>query len=156
MRLEEEQEIVPACSVSTQPMRARMAALHFHMIYVCSATATKTRTAAYTPRYRTYYEVRNRHQECDQKRTPLVFDSDSVNLTVDNCASVSVTNDLRDFISPPKASRTRIVGVNTLAYRGRRRTHPRHRPTGYILFARGAVQTVVSPTLESGGQHQQA
>jgi hypothetical protein len=97
---------------SLRVYRARKAALRFNAIYVCSATTTKIRTAAYSPRTGTYYDVRTRQAENQQQREPLSFDSDSVSLTVDNCASASVTSDVQDFIAPPRASRTRIIGVN--------------------------------------------
>ena len=97
---------------SLSRLRARSSALLFHTIYVCTATASKTRTAAYTPRSGTYYDVRSTARGLSQPaRDPMVFDTDSFNLVVDNCASASITNDLRDYISPPSKSRTRIVGV---------------------------------------------
>jgi len=43
---------------------------------------------------------------------PMSFDTDSFTLTVDNCASASITNNIKDFIEPPKASRTKILGIS--------------------------------------------
>jgi len=103
---------------SIQHTRARRAALLFTTMYVCAATATKSRTAAYQPRSGTYYDVRRLYTQSTEmstdvrNREPLVFDTGSFNLTVDNCASASVTNDLKDYVNPPRKSRTRIVGIN--------------------------------------------
>ena len=104
---------------SIQRTRARRAALLFTTAYICAATATKSRTAAYQPRSDTYYNVRRLYTQSTEvltdarDREPLVFDTtDSFNLTVDNCASASVTNDLKDYVNPPHKSRTRIVGIN--------------------------------------------
>ena len=36
------------------------------------------------------------------------FDSDSYDILVDNCCSRSITNDLKDYIKPPKISDKRV------------------------------------------------
>ena len=96
---------------SVYRIRARRAALLFNNIYICTTTSKKSRQAAYKPRTGTYYDIRCLSPTNPTRRDPMVFDSDSFNLTVDNCSSASVTNDLRDFIEPPRTSRTRIIGV---------------------------------------------
>ena len=70
-------------------IRARRAALLFNTVYVCTATATKSRQAVYTPRTGTYYDVRCLSPKNDRRRVPMVFDGDSFDLTVDNCARVT-------------------------------------------------------------------
>ena len=68
---------------SIQRTRARRAALLFTTMYVCAATATKSRTAAYQPRSGTYYDVRRLYTQSTEmstdvrNREPLVFDTDS-------------------------------------------------------------------------------
>jgi len=41
--------------------------------------------------------------------------SDSKVILVDNCCSTSITNDLRDFISPPRPTRAKVEGYNSTA-----------------------------------------
>jgi hypothetical protein len=43
---------------------------------------------------------------------PTHYDTDSFDIYVDNCASRSITNDLRDFVDTPVPSNTRIYGTN--------------------------------------------
>ena len=40
------------------------------------------------------------------------FDTDSYDILVDNCCSQSITNNLQDYIKPPKLSDMRIKGFN--------------------------------------------
>jgi hypothetical protein len=40
------------------------------------------------------------------------FDSDSKVILVDNCCSTSITNDLHDFIAPPRPARAKVEGYN--------------------------------------------
>jgi hypothetical protein len=47
-----------------------------------------------------------------QKARYLVFDSGSFPILVDNCASSSITNCLKDFVKPPRATSKMIQGVN--------------------------------------------
>jgi hypothetical protein len=47
-----------------------------------------------------------------EKEQSIVFDAESFDLLIDNCASMSITNSLNDFISPPVPSNTKIVGIN--------------------------------------------
>jgi len=44
--------------------------------------------------------------------TPMRFDSDSYPIMVDNCASASITNNLNDFIQPPRVSNKYIQGIS--------------------------------------------
>ncbi len=46
------------------------------------------------------------------KEQSIAFDAESFDLLIDNCASVSITNSLNDFTSPPVPSNTKIVGIN--------------------------------------------
>jgi hypothetical protein len=43
---------------------------------------------------------------------PYNYDSDSKVILVDNCCSTSITNDLRDFITPPRPARAKVEGYN--------------------------------------------
>jgi hypothetical protein len=61
---------------------------------VCMAAPTRTQNS-----------LREREQS-------IVFDAESFDLLIDNCASVSITNSLNDFTSPPVPSNTKIVGIN--------------------------------------------
>jgi len=45
-------------------------------------------------------------------RQPLTFDTDSFPILVDNCCSASITNDLQDFIAPPRTTSTTIEGYS--------------------------------------------
>jgi hypothetical protein len=47
-----------------------------------------------------------------EKEQSVAFDAESFDLLIDNCASVSITNCLNDFTSPPLPSNTKIVGIN--------------------------------------------
>jgi hypothetical protein len=47
-----------------------------------------------------------------EKEQSVVFDAESFDLLIDNCASVSITNCLNDFTSSPVPSNTKIVGIN--------------------------------------------
>ena len=87
---------------------ARRTALRFTALYVMSSTHISV--ASYTPRTGTFYE--NRRVRTEAPRPPMSFDTDSFTLTVDNCASASITNNIKDFIEPPKASRTKILGIS--------------------------------------------
>ena len=40
------------------------------------------------------------------------YDSDSKVILIDNCCSTSITNDLRDFIAPPRPARAKVEGYN--------------------------------------------
>jgi hypothetical protein len=42
----------------------------------------------------------------------LFFDTDSFPMLVDNCCSKSITNNINDFIDPPKNTLTKIKGYN--------------------------------------------
>ncbi|KAL7561622.1 hypothetical protein ACA910_001490 [Epithemia clementina (nom. ined.)] len=44
--------------------------------------------------------------------TKCSMDSDSVELTIDNCCSTSITNSIKDFVSPPKAIKGRVRGLS--------------------------------------------
>eukprot|EP00978_Attheya_sp_CCMP212_P008862 scaffold20822_cov52-Attheya_sp.AAC.8 len=44
-------------------------------------------------------------------REPTKLDSDSFIIAVDNCCITSVTNDLKDFIEPPKDRKTAVSGM---------------------------------------------
>jgi hypothetical protein len=45
----------------------------------------------------------------------LFFDTDSFPILVDNCCSKSITNNIKDFIDPPKNTLTKIKGYNGLS-----------------------------------------
>jgi hypothetical protein len=47
-----------------------------------------------------------------EREQSVVFDAESFDLLIDNCASGSITNSLNDFTSPPVPSNTKIVGIN--------------------------------------------
>ncbi|KAL7556287.1 hypothetical protein ACA910_016198 [Epithemia clementina (nom. ined.)] len=44
--------------------------------------------------------------------TKCSMDSDAVELTIDNCCSTSITNSMKDFVSPPKAIKGRVWGLS--------------------------------------------
>jgi hypothetical protein len=43
------------------------------------------------------------------------YDSDSKVILVDNCCTTSITNDMNDFILPPRPTRTKVEGYNGIA-----------------------------------------
>jgi len=45
----------------------------------------------------------------------LFFDTDSFPRLVDNCCSKSITNNIKDFIDPPRSTMTKIKGYNGLS-----------------------------------------
>jgi hypothetical protein len=51
------------------------------------------------------YSMREREQKA-------AFDAESFELLIDNCASMSITNKLKDFSNQPIQSTTKIVGIN--------------------------------------------
>ena len=85
----------------------------------------------------------------------MVFDSGSFPILVDNCASKSITNNLSDFLSPPKKTNKVIQGVNgeltalkvgTIAWRiqdDRGQTHVLHLPNSY--YAPSSPFRLLSP-----------
>ncbi|KAL7580972.1 hypothetical protein ACA910_005786 [Epithemia clementina (nom. ined.)] len=44
--------------------------------------------------------------------TKYLMDSNAVELTIDNCCSTSITNSMKDFVSPPKAIKRRVRGLS--------------------------------------------
>eukprot|EP00978_Attheya_sp_CCMP212_P040126 scaffold215756_cov65-Attheya_sp.AAC.1 len=44
-------------------------------------------------------------------RKPINLDSDSYVIAVDNCCTISITNDLKDFIAPPKTVNPLVAGM---------------------------------------------
>ena len=49
--------------------------------------------------------------ETKKVREPINLDSDSYVIAVDNCCTTSITNDLKDFISPPKTVNQFVSGM---------------------------------------------
>ena len=84
--------------------KGRAIALLYRQMFVLTTTATHTRTAPYTTRTGTYDKARknNKKQTSESTSKPLSFDTDSYYITVDNGASYTVTNDLKDFIETPR------------------------------------------------------
>ncbi len=56
------------------------------------------------------YQANNK----DEIKSNLTFDSDSYPILVDSGASYTISNDINDFIKPPKESSIRIRGYNRL------------------------------------------
>ncbi|KAL7563769.1 hypothetical protein ACA910_020453 [Epithemia clementina (nom. ined.)] len=44
--------------------------------------------------------------------TKCTMDSDTVEITIDNCCSTSITNSMKDFVMPPKAIKGRVRGLS--------------------------------------------
>ena len=49
--------------------------------------------------------------ELPAKSKSTTFDTDSVPIKIDNCASACITNSLDDFVSPPKRVRATVGGI---------------------------------------------
>jgi hypothetical protein len=90
-----------------------------------------------------------------QKARYMVFDSGSFPILVDNCASKSITNNLADFLHPPKKTNKVIQGVNgeltalkvgTITWRiqdDRGKTHILQLPNSY--YAPSSPYRLLSP-----------
>jgi len=50
------------------------------------------------------------HTSTHPKQNKLAFDSDSNEITVDNCCSQSITNNIKDYIDPPVNTSVQIKG----------------------------------------------
>ena len=73
------------------------------------STIARKRCIKYIQRLHKTIEVRS----TTKKSKPIMhFDTDSYDILVDNCCSQSITNNLQDYIKPPKLSDMRIKGFN--------------------------------------------
>ncbi len=73
------------------------------------STTARRRCIKYKQGLHKTIEVRSTRK----KSGPIMhFDTDSYDILVDNCFSLSITNSLQDFIKPPKVSDMKIKGFN--------------------------------------------
>ncbi len=73
------------------------------------STIARRRCIKYIQRIHKTIEVRS----TSKKSKPIMhFDTDSYDILVDNCCSQSITNNLQDYIKPPKLSDMRVKGFN--------------------------------------------
>ena len=73
------------------------------------STIARKRCIKYIQRLHKTIEVRS----TTKKSKPIMhFDTDSYDILVDNCCSQSITNNLQDYIKPPRLSDMRIKGFN--------------------------------------------
>jgi hypothetical protein len=92
----------------------RTTALPLHSTYTC------TRAHPHTPSTTVcgvhHHSIRPHLRAYTSMYLPTgmsyTYDSDSKVILVDNCCRTSITNDLRDFIAPPRPARAKVEGYN--------------------------------------------
>eukprot|EP00978_Attheya_sp_CCMP212_P034152 scaffold141825_cov31-Attheya_sp.AAC.2 len=57
-----------------------------------------------------------------KKDEPTKLDSDSFVIAIDNCCTTSVTNNLKDFVTPPKNRNTSVAGMGGIIVATKRGT----------------------------------